>query len=75
MTRGSGGEERRRGGKEGSRGRGWLLVVEMGEGEEVGNEDGARRRGRQRRQEPSLLRRERDEKDEEDVKRDPLLLP
>jgi len=47
----------------------------MGEGEEVGNEDGARRRGRQGRQEPSLLRRERDEKDEEGVKRDPLLLP
>ncbi|KAK1436576.1 hypothetical protein QVD17_02357 [Tagetes erecta] len=32
---GSGGKEGRRGGKGGARGRGWLLVVEIGEGREV----------------------------------------
>ncbi|KAK1433716.1 hypothetical protein QVD17_10631 [Tagetes erecta] len=32
---GSGGEEGRRGGKGGARGRGWLLVLEIGEGREV----------------------------------------
>ncbi|KAK1418431.1 hypothetical protein QVD17_27576 [Tagetes erecta] len=44
IFRGSGGEEGRRGGREEARGQGWLLVVEIGEGGEVRQRDGATRR-------------------------------
>ncbi|KAK1417440.1 hypothetical protein QVD17_26567 [Tagetes erecta] len=73
---GSGGEERRRGGREGARGRGWLLVVEIGEGEEVrqrgwGEEE---RETRSTRTIPSPARRRRERRGSEETRSTPCPL-